>query len=286
MCDNRGLSELPKGRFCLPSVDGARASCPHERKARTTSIDLITPLSNIASTAFDAALALVYPQPCAVCGASVESRHDGIACSRCWEAAPFFRGDETLCWKCGAPSSAKVNDDKRGTVRCGRCFDDSFTNARACGLYEGALRASILELKRRPHVTRRIAEQMLRTQQRAPLLDADLIVPVPLHASRERERGFNQAFVLAQALAQLSHLPLDGHSLVRQSQTKMHRAGIDAKARRQSLADAFTVRHPKLMVGKHVLLVDDVFTTGATASACATQLHTAGADKVFVLTMA
>lgn len=231
-------------------------------------------------------MALVYPQACAVCGASVESRHDGVACSRCWEDTPFFRGDETFCWKCGAPSSARVTDDKRETVRCGRCDDDSFTNARACGLYQGALRASILELKRRPHVTQRIAEQMLRMQQRAPLLDADVIVPVPLHSSRERERGFNQAFVLAQALAQISHLPLDSHSLVRQSQTKMHRAGIDAKARRQSLADAFSVRHAKLMAGKRVLLVDDVFTTGATASACAAVLHKAAADKVFVLTMA
>jgi len=247
---------------------------------------LITALSNLTSHAFDAALALVYPQPCAVCGASVESRHDGVACSRCWEAAALFRGDETLCWKCGAPSSAKANDEKRETVRCGRCDDDSFTNARACGLYEGALRASILELKRRPQVTRRMAQQIFETQQRAPLFDANLIVPVPLHASRERERGFNQAFVLAQALARLSHLPLDAHSLVRESQTKMHRAGMDAKARRQSLTDAFTVRHAKLMAGRRVLLVDDVFTTGATASACAAVLHTAGADKVFVLTMA
>lgn len=247
---------------------------------------MITTLSNLASHAFDAALALVYPQPCVVCGASVESRHDGVACARCWEGAPFFRGDETLCWKCGAPGSAKVSDDQRETVRCGRCDDDAITNARAGGLYEGALRATILELKRRPHVTRRVAQQMFETQQRAPLIEADLIIPVPLHSSRERERGFNQAFVLAETLAQLSHLPLDEHCLVRRSQTRMHRAGMDAKARRQSLADAFSVRHPQLIAGRHVLVVDDVFTTGATASACAAGLKQAGADKVFVLTLA
>jgi predicted amidophosphoribosyltransferase len=73
---------------------------------------------------------------------------------------------------------------------------------------------------------------------------------------------------------------------VRQSQTRMHRAGMDAKARRQSLADAFDVRHPKLIAGKRVLLVDDVFTTGATASACATALKCAGAESVLVLTLA
>ena len=129
-------------------------------------------------------------------------------------------------------------------------------------------------------------QQMFAVQQRAPLVEADLIIPVPLHSSRERERGFNQALILAQALARLARLPLDEHSLVRQSQTKMHRAGMDAKARRLSLVDAFRVRHPKLVAGKRVLLVDDVFTTGATASACAAELVTAGADKVFVLTLA
>lgn len=240
----------------------------------------------IANQALDAALSLVYPQPCAVCGASVESRHDGLACGRCWDNAPLFRGDETLCWKCGAPGSARVADDRRETVRCDRCDDDSFTNARGCGLYEGALRASILELKRRPHVARRIAAALCDAQQRPPLLEAELVIPVPLHPSRERERGFNQALVLAQALVGLSDLTLVEHSLVRQSQTKMHRAGMDAKSRRQSLADAFAVRHSKVITGKRVLLIDDVFTTGATASMCAAALQAAGADKVFVLTLA
>jgi ComF family protein len=228
----------------------------------------------------------VYPQPCAVCGASVESRHDGVACARCWEAAPLFRGDETLCWKCGALSHAQVSESKRETIRCGRCDEDAFSNARAGGLYDGALRASILELKGQPHVALRVAEQMYETQQRPPLVAADVIVPVPLHNVRERERGFNQALVLATALARLSHLPVDEYSLGRQSQTKMHRAGMDAKARRESLADAFIIRHPKLMAGKRVLLIDDVFTTGATASACAGVLRDSGAAAVFVLTIA
>ena len=247
---------------------------------------MITTLSNLTSDAFDAALALVYPQPCAVCGASVESRHDGVACARCWDAAPLFRGDETLCWKCGALSLAQVSDDRRETVRCGQCDDDSFDAARACGIYDGALRATVLELKRHPHVTRRLAEEMYCAQRRVPLIDAEVIVPVPLYHSRERERGFNQAVVLARALARLSNLPLDEHSLVRQAQTKMHRAGMDAKTRRQSLSDAFTVRHPKLIAGKHVLLIDDVFTTGATASACASVLKDAGVAEVLVLTVA
>lgn len=242
--------------------------------------------SATASLAFDAALALVYPQPCAVCGSSVESRYDGVACSQCWDKAPLFCGDETLCWKCGAPGVAPVSADKRATVRCGRCDDYAFTAARACGRYDGALRAAVLELKRQPHVPGRLADLMYGSQQRAPFAGADLIISVPLHPSRERERGFNQALVLARELQRLNHLPLAEHVLVRQSETKMHRAGIDAKARRQSVAKAFAVRHGDVIAGKSVVLVDDVFTTGSTVSACSATLKNAGAAEVFVLTIA
>jgi ComF family protein len=127
---------------------------------------------------------------------------------------------------------------------------------------------------------------MLATQQRAPLNSANLIIPVPLHAERERERGFNQAVLLARELARLSRLPLDEHSVVRRVHTERHRAGMDARARRDSVADAFAIRHPKLVAGQRVLLVDDVFTTGATVSACAAALKDAGAEEVYVLTIA
>jgi len=243
-------------------------------------------LSSTASLAFDAALALIYPQPCVICGASVESHHDGVACSRCWDEAPTFRGDETLCWKCGALNLAQLSSDQRETVRCRRCEIHDFTAARACGHYYGALRAAVLELKRRPHVARRLAGLMYETQQREPLVAANLIVPVPLHSARERERGFNQALVLAGALQRLSHLPLAEHVLVRQIQTTMHRTGMDSRARHQSVANAFTVRHRAVIAGKRVLLVDDVLTSGATASACAATLRDAGAAQVLVLTIA
>ena len=235
---------------------------------------------------YDAALALVYPQACAACGASVESRHDGVACASCWQTTRVFAEDDTLCWKCGAFTAAAVTKARRKTIRCGKCDDEAFDGARACGSYEGALRASILWLKREPHVAARLARLLVAAQQREPLNSANLIIPVPLHAERERERGFNQALLLARALARLSSLPLDEHSVVRRVHTSRHRAGMDAKARRKSVADAFAVRHPKLVAGQRVLLVDDVFTTGATVSACAAALKEAGAEEVFVLTVA
>ena len=240
----------------------------------------------IASHAYDAALALVYPQACAVCGRSVESRHDGVACGMCWNATHLFKKDDTLCWKCGLFTEASVSKERRKRVRCGQCDDDAFTAARACGSYEGALRASILELKRQPRVAQRLARLMFDTLQREPVNSADLIIPVPLHPDRERERGFNQAALLARELASLGQLPLDEHSIGRRVHTERHRAGMDSKARRDSVAGAFTVRHPDAIIGCRVLLIDDVFTTGATVSACAAVLKDAGAEEVFVLTLA
>ena len=242
--------------------------------------------TTLTSQIYDAALSLVYPQACAVCGRSVESRHEGVACAACWNATHLFREDDTLCWKCGLFTEAAVSKEKRERVRCGQCDDDAFTAARACGFYEGALRASILELKRQPRVAQRLARLMFDTLQGQPVNSADLIIPVPLHPARERERGFNQAALLARELARLSHLPLDEHSVARRVHTERHRAGMDSKARRDSVNDAFAVRHRESITGRRVLLIDDVFTTGATVSACAAVLNEAGASEVFVLTIA
>jgi ComF family protein len=162
----------------------------------------------------------------------------------------------------------------------------SFTAARACGLYEGALRASIIELKRQPHLPRNLACLMSDLCGRAPLNQATMILAVPLHPQRERERGFNQAAVLAAALAKIVELPVPDQVLTRTEQTARHRAGMDAQSRRESVADAFAVIEPRIVAGESILLVDDVFTTGATVSACAGALREAGAKEVFVLTIA
>jgi len=246
----------------------------------------MSPIFELAGKAYDAALALVYPQPCAVCGASVESRADGVACAKCWQSTPLLASTDTLCWKCGAFSRARVDDERKRSVRCGQCDDNAFTSARACGLYEGALRASILQLKREPHIAARVARLIFAASRREPLNDATLIIPVPLHSERERERGFNQADVLARALSRVSKLPVDEYSLLRRTHTTRHRAGMDEHARRESVAGVFAVRHTDKIKEARVLLVDDVFTTGATVSACAAALKDAGAAQVFVLTLA
>lgn len=235
---------------------------------------------------YDAALALLYPQACAVCGASVEARSDGVACAACWQKTRLFTEQDTLCWKCGAPSPATAPAEKLEHVGCRRCAQEPFAAARACGVYEGALRATVLALKREPQAASRVVRLLYEAQRREPLRSATLIVAVPLHRARMRERGFNQAAVLADALARQTRLPLDEWSLVRRLPTERHRAGMDAVARRESVSEAFHVERPRLIEGERVLLIDDVFTTGATVSACAAALFAAGAEAVFVLTLA
>lgn len=242
------------------------------------------------SQLYDAALMLIYPRTCGVCNrASVEARRDDPACAECWQKTRLFTEQDALCWKCGALAPAAqvaVAEDKRSGVRCRRCDAEPWMAARAVGLYEGALRAAVLELKREPHVASRLSGLLFEQGRRPPLAAATRIVPVPLHPKREQERGFNQAAVLAHALAARDRLPLDERSLIRTGHTSLHRAGMDARARRESVAEAFVVNRPRLIEGERILLIDDVFTTGATVTACANALITAGAEKVFVLTAA
>ena len=224
----------------------------------------------------DALLTLAYPQVCAICGRSVEQRKFGVVCEACWNESKIFTGEETLCLKCGALDG----------VRCGRCESQAFTAARAVGLYEGALRESVLLLKRQPHLSQQLEALLVSAAVRDPLNACTRIIPVPLHDKRLKARGFNQASVIAQTLSRSLSLPLDEVSLLRVSGTERYRAGLDAKGRHETVAEAFTVRHPRLVAGEDILLIDDVFTTGATVSACAEALAQAGARSVCVLTIA
>lgn len=235
---------------------------------------------------YDAVLTLAYPHACAICGGSVEQRRFGVACEGCWNRTRIFAGAETLCWKCGVPATVDLSHVVPEEVRCRRCDSQSFTAARAVGLYEGALRESMLFLKRQPSLSQHVETLLIAAAKREPLNLSTKIVPVPLHAKRMRARGFNQASIVAQVLSKSLRLPLDDISLIRVSSSEKYRAGLDAKGRHDTVAGAFVVRHPKLVENEDILLVDDVFTTGATVSACAEVLNTAGARNVFILTVA
>src|SRR6185369_11703643 len=233
-------------------------------------------LTRAGDLIYDAVLTIVYPQVCVICGSSVEQRRFGVACETCWKGTRIFTDEERICLKCGAPDQE----------RCGRCEESVFTAARAAGIYEGALRESVLLLKRQPYMPRQVENLLTEVVRREPLSLSTRVVPVPLHPKRLKTRGFNQASVIGQTVSKVLKLPLDEVSLVRVSTTEKYRAGMDTKGRRDTVAGAFCVTHPRLIAGERILLVDDVFTTGATISACAEALMAAGAGNVFVLTVA
>jgi ComF family protein len=156
------------------------------------------------------------------------------------------------------------------------------------GPYEGGLRTVIHELKYRGkrRVAVRLAEALLAAPGAQELLrGSDVLVPVPLHPRRRRERGFNQAEVLAQELARRVGRPCAPAALVRRKDTASQ-AGLSAAARRRNVAGAFAVRRHTQVAGRVVTLVDDVLTTGATAHACARALLAAGVSEVRLLAVA
>ena len=146
--------------------------------------------------------------------------------------------------------------------------------------------ASILHLKRFPVIPGILLERMPQILDSERFGDCDLIVPVPLSAKRQAERGFNQAETIAGSAAKILRKTIDAHSLKRRLHTLMHRASMDKKAREVSVMNAFEVSRPRLIDGRSILLVDDIFTSGATVSNCAKALKKKGAGRVDVFTLA
>jgi ComF family protein len=173
----------------------------------------------------------------------------------------------------------------------------AFDGARSFGLYTGKLRQAVLRLKfgGDDRLGIRLGERLAPTWEALPQggeFGAPLIVPVPLHPSRRRERGFNQSELLAAGLVRALKRQ-SGGALPRVAKACLHRkratppqTGLSVAARRENLRGAFEVAKPEEVRGRAVVLVDDVMTTGATLSACARALKRAGAMQVMGLTLA
>lgn len=225
-------------------------------------------------------LTVVFPSACASCGHLLAQPTRGPLCGPCWDTLPRHRAP--AC-RCGLPRPP-------GRATCGRCRrgHQPFAAGASLGPYEGSLRAVIHELKYRGRrrVAGRLAEALLEDgPTRALVGGSDVLVPVPLHPHRLRERGFNQAAVIARELGRRTGRPWDDGVLVRRKDTAPQ-AGLSAAARRRNVAAAFAVRRRSRVVGHVVTLIDDVFTTGATAYACARALREAGASEVRLLSVA
>ncbi len=227
------------------------------------------------------ALNAVLPPQCLACGVIVET--PGRLCAACWRGIDFVRAPQ--CDACGLPFEVDMGPG----ALCGACAADRppFDRARAAMRYGGIARDLVLAFKHgdRTHAAPGLARMMADVGGEL-LATADVCLPVPLHRWRLARRRFNQAALLAQGLAREAGVAVRLGALRRVRQTPSQ-GGLSRQARRRNVRGAFRLdtKAAAEILGQTVLLVDDVYTTGATVAECSRVLRRAGARAVDVLTL-
>jgi len=219
------------------------------------------------------ALDLLFPQRCISCG-----REGDYICRSCRQSLLLIT--PPVCPRCGRPQSSGM--------LCSGCINwqAEIDGIRSPFIFDGVMRQAIHELKYRN--LRTLAEplaKLLHDYLMANPVPGEVLVPVPLHRKRLRERGYNQSSLLARELGKLTGLPVVDDCLIRQQQAPPQVRTASVSERQRNVAGAFTCRDGRLQ-GKQVLLIDDVTTSGATLDACAGALKSAGAASVWGLVMA
>ena len=247
-----------------------------------------------ARHAAESLFAVLFPSDCRICGEPLVRISRLPVCEECLEQIRPV--GSKVCSICGERVlSVYALSDAGGVLRCPLCrrIEPPFARAVAYGSYEGGLRELIHLLKYggiRPaaNVLGRMLGEAISVLQAGFGTETVALVPVPLHKSKRRERGFNQAELIARAALKLhpaGRLVLASDVLQRQRETQSQ-IGLTGHQRRENMRGAFAVTRAEVIKGREVLLVDDVYTTGTTVSECARVLLRAGANRVWVATVA
>jgi ComF family protein len=230
---------------------------------------------------------LFFPDDCRVCKRALDKFTRVPVCEDCLKSPAALHVDY-FCAVCSTPFMNPFPLDEQGVCAACRSGLRGFDRAASFGLYEGPLRTLIHLFKysgMKP-LARTLAEYM---EQAIPSDERfDAVVPVPLHWRRQWDRGFNQSALLADRIAKRRGIPMV--NALRRKRATATQAGLASAGRRRNVASAFDLRvkgnrNPGL-AGSKILLIDDVMTTGATASACASVLKRGGAKSVSLLTLA
>jgi competence protein ComFC len=232
-----------------------------------------------------AALAFVYPEVCQICGEERATSTEGFVCPHCWRQVRFIR--PPFCERCGLPYEGHITT----AFECTNCreMELHFSSARSAVAARGMVLEAIHRYKyqRALWFENFLADLLIR--EAAPVLSRekwDWIVPVPLHPTKQREREFNQAERLARHLSSATQIPMNTRLLKRVEPTRTQTL-LTRQQRATNVRNAFALRERgRRFRGERMVLLDDVFTTGATTSACARVLRDAGAGEVCVWTVA
>jgi ComF family protein len=255
-------------------------------------------IRTLTGRAAESLFAVLFPSDCRICGEPLVNISRLPVCRECLDAISPIEGG--VCVACGERIFSPYAIAESGVAgaeepRCGLCrrIKPAFARAVAYGSYESGLRELIHLLKYdgvRPAANvlgRMLAQAIAKLEPELPAGSVALI-PVPLYRGRLRQRGFNQAELIARAAVKISgedRFSLCPRALVRKRETASQ-IGLTSHQRRENLRGAFGVENSEVVNGREVLLVDDVYTTGATVSECARVLRRAGATKVRVATVA
>ncbi|HAK61027.1 MAG TPA: ComF family protein [Nitrospiraceae bacterium] len=238
-----------------------------------------------AMTLLNGILSFILPTSCCHCNSPVGDSFIPFFCSSCWDDFPLLDGP--TCPRCGRLFESPEALAHSPSHLCGTCRQrlPHYDQALSVGYFEGPLRDAIHQFKYRPCRTLAgpLSDWMLRDLRLTPGID--FIMPVPLHRARLRKRGFNQSLLLAHAVSEFSGIPLSYDNLLRIRPTRPQ-IELTEEERIQNVAGAFSLTMPEAVKGKTLLLVDDVFTTGATMNACAAVLKESGAERIVSLTLA
>ena len=230
--------------------------------------------------------AALLPADCLVCRGPLPARHEGGVCLPCWRT--FRRLEGPCCRRCGEPVFVFERISHPPSHLCEECRRRvrPFDRCRSAGIYDSALREAIHRVKFDGERTlgRCLGRWLARTLP-GETAEADLIVPVPLHPRRARERGYNQSELLSEALAAASGIPHGVRLLAKISPTRSQ-ATLGRQDRRRNLRGTFSLARREEASRKRILLVDDIYTTGATVEECARVLRRGGAKSVKVVTLA
>lgn len=241
---------------------------------------------NLVERAIEKGMELLFPSNiyCISCGSIIDQTRRYALCDHCIEK--FHWVGEKTCARCGKVLQAEYRHELCYDCRLyGHDFDRGYT----CTLYGTYERNLMMDYKYRgkSHIGRKLGDMLYDRMSLEEEPDMDFVVPVPIHEKKRRERGYNQAEVMAHRLAQRMQLPCLSHLLVRCRQTAPMR-GLNPVQRQENLLGAFAIspKNRYNVSGKTILVVDDIYTTGSTADACSRILKQAGAGKVLVLSFA